>query len=106
MFIKRLICTFLVAIIVMNLSCVALAAINKQDTLAELDENNVFVEPIDIEDLPFDVESSARSLLRVRKVMFLLSPLTLKIYRLMLSLLRVRKVIYRYLIRKRSLIHR
>ena len=52
MFIKRLICTFLVAIIVMNLSCVALAAINKQDTLAELDENNVFVEPIDIEDLP------------------------------------------------------
>ena len=60
MFIKRLICTFLVAIIVMNLSCVALAAINKQDTLAELDENNVFVEPIDIEDLPFDVESSAR----------------------------------------------
>ena len=54
MFIKRLICTFLVAIIVMNLSCVALAAINKQDTLAELDENNVFVEPIDIEDLPFD----------------------------------------------------
>ena len=91
MFIKRLICTFLVAIIVMNLSCVALAAINKQDTLAELDENNVFVEP---------------SLLRVRKVMFLLSPLTLKIYRLMLSLLRVRKVIYRYLIRKRSLIHR
>lgn len=38
----------------------AFATTSEQKPLAELDENDIFVEPIDVEYLPFDVESSER----------------------------------------------